>query len=165
MRPLTKILIIIGMLVLNFSSNAAELKPAPNFQLKDSNGKTHQLTDYRGQPLVLHFWATWCPYCKKLQPGLNKLYSKHILNGQPELQILGISFREDEDAMPGKALEIRGIQFLTLVDGDDVAEKYKVPGTPTTIFIDREGKIVWTTHTSNPNDPKLEQAANFILKN
>ncbi|RJY07075.1 TlpA family protein disulfide reductase [Parashewanella spongiae] len=146
------------------SHSDSDLKQAPNFQLKDSNGKIHQLTDYKGQPLVLHFWATWCPYCKKLQPGLNRMYKKHINNGIPELKMLGVSFREDGGATPGEALTKRGINFLTLVDGDKVAKAYNVRGTPTTVFIDRSGKIVWTTNTSNPDDPRLDKAADFVLK-
>ncbi len=164
MNIMSKTLLFIGSLALSFMANSAsELKQAPDFQLKDSNGKIHRLADYKGQSLVLHFWATWCPYCKKLQPGLDRLYKNHTKNGSPNLKMLGISFRVDDGATPGKALAERGISFLTLVNGDSVANAYHVRGTPTTVFINRDGKIVWTTNTSNPNDPKLEQAANYIL--
>ena len=78
------------------------------------------LADYRGRPLVLHFWATWCPYCKKLQPGLDRLRQRHV---EQDLMVLGISFREDEGAEPQAVLQQRGLGFSTLVAGGKVARR------------------------------------------
>ena len=46
---------------------------APDFTLSEADGNEVSLADYKGRLLMLHFWATWCPYCKKLQPGLQRL--------------------------------------------------------------------------------------------
>lgn len=129
---------------------------APAFVLEDADGQLVSLKDFRGKPLVIHFWATWCPYCKKLQPGLQALADEHADRG---LVLLGISFREDEGATPQAVLESRGHRFRTLVGGDEVADMYGVRGTPTTVFIDRDGNISGMTHASDPNEPILSSLA------
>lgn len=83
----------------------------------------------QGKPLILHFWATWCPYCKKLQPGLEKVHTKYASQG---LQLIGVSFREDPGTFPQTVLEERGHQFTTLVEGEEVAKLFGVSVTPTT---------------------------------
>ena len=133
---------------------------APHFVLPDASGELVSLKDFRGQPLVLHFWATWCPYCKKVQPGLQAIADTHRESG---LVLLGVSFREDRDATPQSVLEERNLRFRTLVEGDEVAEMYGARGTPTTVFIDRDGRIVGMTHTSDPNDPLLQSLTDQIL--
>jgi peroxiredoxin len=134
---------------------------APDFVLSDATGRMVSLSDYRGKPLILHFWATWCPYCRKLQPGLTALQSRY---GDSGLVVLGVSFREDKGADPQAVLERRGHRFTTLVEGDDVAATYGVRGTPTTFFIDRRGSVVGMTHTSDPEDPSLAELAAAITR-
>ena len=134
---------------------------APDFSLLDVQGKVVSLADFNGQPLVLHFWATWCPYCKKLQPGLERLVAEE---GNTELVLLGISFREDEGVQPQAVLAKRGHTFKTLVNGEQAALDYAVKGTPTTFFIHRNGEIAGVTNTSNPEDPALTRLAGEILK-
>ncbi|MCL1057591.1 TlpA family protein disulfide reductase [Shewanella gelidimarina] len=160
-------LLLVSMVLAGFVLSAAvqaeEVKPmATDFSLKDASGQLHSLADYKGKPLILHFWATWCPYCKKLQPGLEKI--RHD-NQQSDLQVLAISFNEDDGANPAETLLARGIQFPTLVNGDKVAADYGVSGTPTTFFINRFGEVVWKTNISDPNDRKLVDATEYILAN
>jgi cytochrome c biogenesis protein CcmG/thiol:disulfide interchange protein DsbE len=141
------------------TSNRATIK-APDWTLKDAQGHDASLSNYQGKPLILHFWATWCPYCKKVQPGLEHLLNKYHTDG---LELLGISFREDEGTLPQKVLDDRGFTFKTLVDGDVVATQYRVRGTPTTFFIDREGLVVWVSSGSDPNDPKMEEIVRAMV--
>ena len=110
---------------------------------------------------MLHFWATWCPYCKKVQPGLEALYKQHQKDG---LVLLGVSFNEEDDAKPGEELKQRGHSFKTLVKGEQVAAMYQVMGTPTTFFIDRKGELRAVTQTSNPGEPKLGEVVEILLK-
>ncbi|WP_091982519.1 peroxiredoxin family protein [Pseudoalteromonas denitrificans] len=142
------------------SYNAVAEK-APDFTLKTQAGETISLSDYKGKPLILHFWATWCPYCKKLQPGLNRLYTKYKKQG---LEMLAISLWEDEGATPQAVLNSRGYKLTTVINGDKLSKKYKVAGTPTTFFISKTGQIVFSTSNSNPDAPELEQAIKMILK-
>ena len=76
--------------------------------------------------------------------------------------VLGISFREDDGADPQGVLAKRGHRFKTLLNGEDVARMYGVRGTPTTFFIDRQGRVLGMTHTSNPEDPVLTELAEAI---
>ncbi|MBB1269898.1 TlpA family protein disulfide reductase [Shewanella sp. SR44-3] len=150
---------------LAFSGNSlaaeAELTKAADFSLQDEAGNKLSLGDFKGKPLVLHFWATWCPYCKKLQPGLDKL---RLANVATDLQMLAISFNEDEGAMPSQTLKERGIGINTVINGESAARAYGVQGTPTTVFINRSGEIVWQTKISDPNSPELARAVAFILQ-
>ena len=164
----TVVLITFGLIAfvfinpnVNSSEFSKDVKLAPKFALADPLGKVHQWSEYKGKPTIIHFWATWCPYCKKLQPGLEKL---RVDYSNSDLQILGISFNEDEGADPAHALEERGIHFPTLVKGESAAKAYGVPGTPTTVFINRRGEIVWVTNISDPNNPKLTLATELILQ-
>lgn len=133
---------------------------APDFTLKDASGEEIRLSDYRGKVVILHFWATWCPYCKRLQPGLDGLYQKYQQDG---LELLGVSFSEDAGADPQGTLDKRGHQFKTLLKGGRVARLYQVSGTPTTFFIDRKGLLRAVTMTSNPDEPGLEKMAQLLI--
>ena len=144
-------------------SAKTELKMAPQWSLFDAEGNEVKSSDFKGKPLIIHFWATWCPYCKKLQPGLDKLYKKYHDQG---LQMIAISLREDEGAKPQDELIARGMSFKTLINGDKVAmEKFFARGTPTTFFINAQGQVVVATRLSDPDDPRLEQVVKSILVN
>jgi cytochrome c biogenesis protein CcmG/thiol:disulfide interchange protein DsbE len=139
----------------------ADMQTAPDFTLADAQGQQVSLADFKGRPLILHFWATWCPYCKKLQPGLEALAQEFEGEG---LVLLGVSFREDEGTNPQEVLAERGHTFKTLVKGIEVSRIYGVRGTPTTLFIDSAGNIVGTTNTSAPDDPLLRQLAMMAMQ-
>jgi cytochrome c biogenesis protein CcmG/thiol:disulfide interchange protein DsbE len=139
----------------------ASAEQAPSFSLADSEGETITLDDFGGRPLILHFWASWCPYCKKLQPGLEQLALDNKGSG---LVVMGISFREDEGVLPQEVLSRRGHSFKTLIDGDAAAKAYGVKGTPTTFFINRKGEIISVTNTSNPKDPALVSMTAAIVQ-
>lgn len=132
---------------------------APDWTLKDADGKEISLSEYRGKPLILHFWATWCPYCKKLQPGLERLHQKYKADG---LEVIAISWWEDKGAQPQKVLQDRGFTFKTLFNGDAVAKQYGVRVTPTTFFIDEYGKVIWVTSGFDPEDPKMGEVVRAI---
>jgi thiol-disulfide isomerase/thioredoxin len=136
-------------------------RPAPDFTLPDQHGNPVSLSDFKGKPVVIHFWATWCPYCKKLQPGLVVLQSFYQ---DQDLTVIGINIREDDGSQPQTVLSRRGHNFKTLLNGDAVAEKYGVVGTPTTVFIDTQGNIVGTTNTATPNDPELRTLARKAVR-
>ena len=170
MKFVWSVVSISALLLLSFISQSTadaaakvDESVATNFELMTSDGQSFTLHDYAGKPVILHFWATWCPYCKKLQPGLDRLYQKYQADG---LQMIAVSIREDEGATPQKELEGRGMSFKTLVNGTDMARNlFNVNGTPTTVFIDKTGHIVGSTRTSDPSDPRLEKIVDYIVEN
>jgi len=118
---------------------------APAWNLTTQAGKPISLSDYQGKPVILHFWATWCPYCKKLQPKLVELQKKYQSSG---VEIVSISFNEDDDARPQDEINHRGYDFITAVNGESVASQYGVRGTPTTFFINRQGQAIYKSTSS-----------------
>jgi len=143
------------------SFNVKANETAKPWQLKTQNGDVISLEQYKNKPIILHFWATWCPYCKKLQPSLVALQKKYQAQG---VELISISFNEDEGALPQDEINRRGYSFITAVMGEDVAKLYGVQGTPTTFFINRRNEIIWKTSSSDKADPRFELALQAITK-
>ncbi len=109
---------------------------APDWSLESTDGEMVRLGDeIRQQPVILLFWATWCPYCKALMPHLQSLRLEH---GE-KVKILAINFREKGD--PVAFIENAGYDFTVLPDGDEVAADYGVYGTPGVIVVDQHQTI------------------------
>jgi len=112
---------------------------APEFKLKDINGKEHSLSDFRGGYVILDFWASWCGPCKREMPFMKGLYNKYKSKG---LKIVGISTDRQESAWK-KALAKLNMPYLQLLDNKGVAgSKYFVRGIPYVLLIDPKGIIV-----------------------
>jgi len=112
---------------------------APDFALKDINGKTVSLSALKGKVVLLNFFATWCPPCKAEIPALNKL--QRALNPRG-LEVIAVS--TDRSVNDIKSfLEKNRVDFPILFDADrNVAKKYRVFSMPTTFLINRNGIIV-----------------------
>jgi peroxiredoxin len=109
-----------------------------NFKLTDLSGKTWILKDLRGKVVLVNFWATWCPPCRKEMPDLETLHRRF---GPQGLVILGIS---DEDAATVNPFIVKqGVTYPILLDpGRKVNELFQIDGIPKTFIYDREGKMV-----------------------
>ena len=114
--------------------------PAADFSLPDVDGEQVRLSDYRGKVVMLNFWASWCPPCRREMPSMQRLYERYASQG---LMVIAINQWEDEDLV---------FEFVGRLDPDPVfpilldresrvAERYGVKGLPTTYLIDRAGKI------------------------
>jgi peroxiredoxin len=111
---------------------------APDFTLRDDDGNTHRLSDYRGKVVVLNFWATWCPPCRYEMPSMERAHKK--VQGE-NIVLLAVNVGESED----KVFEFTGqypVSFQLLLDTDGtVIRKYPVIGLPTTFVIDPRGVV------------------------
>ncbi len=118
---------------------AAERQPAPEFSLKDANGRTVRLSDYRGKVVLLNFWATWCGPCKLEIPWFVEFEKRHKDRG---FAVLGVSMDEDGwDSVKPYLIRAK-VNYRVLMGTDTVAMLYGgVESLPTTFLIDREGKI------------------------
>lgn len=124
----------------NLSSNGvAEVgNLAPDFQLQDIEGQTVILSNLRGNPVILNFWATWCGWCVVEMPYLQEIFSDWQDKG---LVILAIN-KGETHAEAQEFMEINSLSFTALLDTDEaVSLKYGVSGIPVTIFIDKDGII------------------------
>ncbi|MGG0657753.1 thiol-disulfide oxidoreductase ResA [Rummeliibacillus pycnus] len=112
---------------------------APNFSLVDLNGETHKLSDYKGQGVLLNFWGTWCKPCKKEMPAINEQYKQFKDQG---VQVLGINIAQP-DLEVSSFTDKLGVEFPILLDKTkSVMRVYNVDPLPTTVLIDKNGKIV-----------------------
>jgi len=118
-------------------------QPAPDFTLKDIDGKTWKLSDLKGKKVVMiDFWATWCNICKREMPILQKVYQEYQGKG---VEFLGIALDENEAAIK-KVVREKGVTYPTLVDKDTkvATEIYQLSGPiPYKVVIDLSGTIVY----------------------
>jgi peroxiredoxin len=109
-----------------------------DFTLTDLDGKAWNLKDLKGKVVLLNFWATWCPPCRKEMPDLEMLYRRFGAQG---LIIIGIDDEETETVKPFIAQQ--GITYPVLLDpGRKVNTLFRIEGIPKTFVYDRDGKIV-----------------------
>jgi peroxiredoxin len=112
--------------------------PAPDFALSRPDGGAVRLADYRGQVVLLNFWATWCLPCRSEMPLIQQTYDD--LGGQGFVA-LGVNFDESAAAVISFAEELE-LDFPLLLDpGGEVQRLYRVIGYPTSVILDREGRI------------------------
>jgi peroxiredoxin len=116
---------------------------APDFTLKMSDGSTTTLSDLQGKAVLLHFWATWCPPCRRELPGMNELAEKLASQGtSSRLQFVAVCVSDTEK----KRAAFMDDNEYTFPGGLDergqIANKYGVQGIPTSVLISPSGKIL-----------------------
>jgi cytochrome c biogenesis protein CcmG, thiol:disulfide interchange protein DsbE len=136
--------VLLGVLFVGLGKNPNEIrsplvgKPAPTFALREvGTGRTVDLDQLKGRPVVLNFWATWCGPCWEEHPIL-------VANAKmlPDVQFLGVVFQDSEDKILG-FLQQRGSSYPTVVDDKGkTAIAYGVGGVPESFFLDANGVIV-----------------------
>ncbi len=133
---------------------------AADFKLQDLDGKTVRLSDFKGKPVLIDFWATWCPPCRASIPEIEKLYKKYSSKG---LVVFGISLDEgDWDAVKSFAAEV-GITYPVLKANEDVASQFQVRSIPMVVIFNKEGKIVKRYLGLSGDDTELEQDVKAVL--
>ena len=130
----------------NRDDTSSESQPtavaAPNFTVQDVNGNAVSLSDFKGKPVVLNFWASWCPPCKGEMPDFESIYK---LRGQ-EVHFLMVNLTDGQQETVSTAsafIAEQGYTFPVYYDTQlDAATKYGVYSVPATYFIDANGSAV-----------------------
>ncbi|MEW5787973.1 MAG: TlpA disulfide reductase family protein [Pseudomonadota bacterium] len=114
--------------------------PAPPLKLKDLDGKPHDLADLKGKLVVVNYWATWCPPCRREMPSLERLNQKLKDRG---LAVLAVDVGEDADTVFSFTGQLEPAPtFPLLLDLDSQAmQAWKVKGLPTTFVVDAQGRV------------------------
>lgn len=122
-------------------------QPAPDFVLKSVSGENLRLSEYRGDVVMINFWATWCGPCRQEMPLLNELYMRYQRVG---FNLLGVNI-DDDSRRAVKMVEDLGVNFPVLFDEAKIVSKlYQVDAMPVTILIDREGTVRYVHHGYKP---------------
>lgn len=132
-----------------------------DFTLKDMQGASVRLADYKGKVLILNFWATWCPPCKAEIPGIIALHDQYKEKG---VVILGISEDDDAPTLKTFATEWK-INYPMLIgrDEDKLFDAYgPLYGIPTTVFVGRDGAICGR-HVGPATKEEFEKEIKLLL--
>jgi peroxiredoxin len=112
--------------------------PAPDFTLKSSGGENLRLSEFRGEVVMINFWASWCGPCRQEMPLLDELYSQYKPMG---FTILGVNVEEDS-AQAKQMLKDSPVNFPVLFDNQSqVSKLYNVVAMPSTVLVDRDGNV------------------------
>ena len=113
-------------------------KQAPDFRVQDLDGNQFQLSDFRGRPVWINFWDTWCPPCRAENPDIEAVFEAHRNEG---LVVVALSVGESRSTVKAYA-QRAGITYLIGLDGStDIAAEYRLAGVPTHFFVDAEGIV------------------------
>ena len=120
---------------------------APDFALKSSTGENLRLSEYRGDVVMINFWATWCGPCRQEMPLLDDLYARY---GRVGFSLLGVNI--DDDARRAmQMIDDLGVNFPVLFDETkEVSKLYQVEAMPVTVLVDRSGTVRHVHHGYKP---------------
>ena len=113
---------------------------APEFSLRDLDGKPYSLSDAKGKVIILDFWATWCPPCRMEIPHFQALHEEYSAKG---LEVIGIALDRGGVSDVRPFVRANGVTYPILIGDQKVTADYGgIRGIPTTFVIDRKGRIV-----------------------
>jgi peroxiredoxin len=139
--------ILVIFTVSTLAASSLEGQVAPDFVLKSATGENLRLSEYRGDVVLINFWATWCGPCRQEMPLLDDLYGRYQRVG---FNLLGVNIDEDSRRAMQMVQEL-GVKFPVLFDENkEVSKLYEVAAMPVTILVDREGIVRHVHHGYKP---------------
>lgn len=127
--------------------------PAPKFELQGPQGTVYRLADFRGQPLIVNFWATWCPPCRAEMPSMQRAWEQLEPEG---IGVIAINVGEDAQAVQDFVEQVP-VSFPLPMDPDSsVTQRWPLRGLPTTFVVSPDGQLVYkATGEREWDDPAL----------
>ncbi len=127
----------VWMVVQSLRGGVKVVGPAPDFTATALDGRSVKLSELRGKPVVLYFFASWCPVCKVASPLVDRFAAGH-----PDVTVLGIAAEDAEDARAYAKDHPRTFAILPETRAIDAA--WQVRALPTTVVVDAQGQVVWS---------------------
>jgi peroxiredoxin len=158
---MTLIPLIAALMFAQGTQTSVETRTANlQFTVDDISGKHVALDSYKGEVILLDFWATWCAPCRKQIPEFMDLYKRYKSRG---VVVLGVSVDESPAAVKKFVKELR-VNYPILLSGtrDDLQQAFGPPGFPTLYIIDRDGQIR-SQHTGLTSMEEVERTINLLL--
>ena len=132
-----------------YASSVKLSEAAPDFTLKTLGGPNLRLEEYRGQVVLINFWASWCGPCRQEMPILDRLHQRYEDTG---FAVLGVNV-EGEAAPAQKIVDKTNVTFPVLIDeGQAVSELYELEAMPSTVVVDRDGVVRYVHRGYKPGD-------------
>ena len=135
-------------------------KKAPAFKLPTPEGKMVSLSDFKGKYVVIDFWASWCPDCRKENPGLVKIHGKYAPKG---VAFIGISFDTDREAwlrgIESDSLRWTQVSSLEKWKETTISKNYGINWIPTFYLINKKGRVIGAFITAESLENALEKLA------
>lgn len=128
----------LAFLLPHCAKKGKESASAPDFTLKTLEGKEITLSGLKGKVVLLDFWATWCGPCRESIPHLVQLHKTYQDKG---FEVIGMSMDKGEGETLRHFVKSMDIPYTIILTPEDVARNYGVTALPTTLFIDKEGKV------------------------
>lgn len=160
-KNLTLGLLVTVFAATSLASSGLEGQVAPDFALKSSTGENLRLSEYRGDVVMINFWATWCGPCRQEMPLLDELYTRYERVG---FSLLGVNI-DDDSRRAMQMIEDLGVSFPVLFDArKEVSKLYEVEAMPVTVLVDREGNVRHVHHGYKPGyeDKYLDQVRSLL---
>jgi peroxiredoxin len=160
-KNLTLGLLVTVFAATSLASSGLEGQTAPDFALKSSTGENLRLSEYRGDVVMINFWATWCGPCRQEMPLLDELYSRYERVG---FNLLGVNI-DDDSRRAMQMIEELGVSFPVLFDArKEVSKLYEVEAMPVTVLVDREGNVRYVHHGYKPGyeEKYLDQVRSLL---
>ncbi|MEM9254725.1 MAG: TlpA disulfide reductase family protein [Pseudomonadota bacterium] len=159
MKKLILTLLLAGT-SLSWASTSGE--PAANFTLKSSGGDNIRLSEYRGQVVLINFWASWCGPCRQEFPHLDDLHEKYTDLG---FTVFGVNVEQDRQSADRVLREIP-VNFPILFDDENVvSELYNVDAMPMTVLVDRSGAVRFLHRGYKPGyEDNYERQVRALIK-
>lgn len=152
MNKIAQISVFFIVSFLAVSANASSISgKAADFTLKSRSGENLKLSDFRGQVVMLNFWASWCGPCRQEMPILESLYKRY---GKLGFTILGVNVEQDSSKANSYLRDVK-VSFPILYDTSNTTSKlFNVTAMPTTVMIDRNGNMRYIHHGYKPGYEK-----------
>jgi peroxiredoxin len=136
----------------SYKGPAREGRPAPDFTLLDLDGRPVSLSDWRGRPVLINFWATWCGPCEVEMSDIQAAYEAHA---EQDFVVLAVAV-DDNAQNVRRFFEKHNLTFQPLLDDGQVSGAYQVFGLPTSFFVNADGHII-AVHTGVLTKSKIEE--------